>query len=171
MDNRKSFLIVAGAILVLIILAAGVVAWLPAPANDVLKVSCVGMTNDIMFGNLAVFAITNQSGDDIYFGCSTFQSKSHGVWFPMSLSFACQTNLPAHTASTFKFIGSTNCDAWRVPVMWWHDRASPVEFIQGELEINMYRNFQRAGRFQMPQFHSVSSRRGHLVFSPEITNQ
>ena len=171
MDNRKTIFSLAVAVAILLFLAAAVVALLPNPsANDLLKVSNLGTTNDAAFGLIATLSVTNQGDDKIVICPCTMETLTRGIWSTFIPIYSRIITLPAHTIETIQAPVSTNVEAWRVPVMWWSTKASPVIFIQKEFEINVYRNFQRLGRGEMPHFYGVPSRHGHMVFSPAVTN-
>ena len=176
MGNRKTIFGIAVAVAVLLFLAAAIVALLPNPtADDIVKVSCLNTTNDPLTGLTAILSVTNQGDADIYLMRYAPQTKTGGVWsvFTLYVSGSVMppiSTLSAHTSGTFQVHLMGTGDAWRVPVSWSSTKANPVIFIQKEFEINVYRNFQRLGRGEMPVFYGVPSHQHYMVFSPAVTN-
>lgn len=170
MSRLKSNLVTAGIVLGLLVLLAIGFLFIPFRSANAAQVSFLGYTNDASGIELAVFAVTNASNENITYAQFTPEVKTFGNWSTPKCTRSL-IPLSPHGIDHYVIAAITNVGVWRVSVLWSSSDGKAIEVWRNKLVRNLNWNWYQIQRGQWPKYYPDSGIRYYLAYSTAITNK
>ena len=173
MSDKKSKVICACTLAVVILAVMAIPTLFPFRSSKTLSISFVCLTNSQYFGPVAAFCGSNTCDHGLSILFYSPQSKIHGAWSQPTEQFLdIDADLGPHQSVQFVVPIVTNQTPWRVIAKWHYEKKeSQIKklWIWGENLVPL--SWQRFFNITRPSLLEYSTGPVYESYSPEMTNK